>query len=164
MVSSELLDTALRIKSIIKKNTSLIINGRIDIALLTKAEGIHLPVNSFSVQQVKQLLPEVLTGKSVHSVSEAVNAEKDGADYLLFGPVFRTPAKIKFGKPQGLLKLQKVCELVKIPVYAVGGINPPRIKKCLDAGAYGVAGIREFMLSKNLKQTITLYRKELGEL
>ncbi len=164
MVSSELLDTALKLKSVIKKNTFLIINDRIDIALLTQADGIHLPGNSFTLKQVKQLMPGVLTGKSVHSVSEAVKAENDGADYLLFGPVFRTPAKIKYGKPQGLKKLKKVCDNVNIPVYAVGGINPMRIKKCTAAGAYGIAGIREFMITGNIRKTISIYRKELGEL
>lgn len=164
MDSLTLLETALKIKSSINKNTSLIVNDRIDIALLTNSAGIHLPGNSFKLKDVKKVYPGKLTGKSVHSVSEAVKAEKDGAYYLLFGPVFRTPAKIKYGKPQGLQKLKKLCNSVKIPVYAVGGINHTRIKKCLAAGAYGVAGISDFMKSKNIKLTVNQFRKELGGL
>ncbi len=79
----------------------------------------------------------------------------------MFGPVFRTPAKIKYGKPQGLKNLGKVASAVKIPVFAVGGINQGRIKKCIDAGAYGVAGIREFMLTKDPAKTIREFMNEL---
>lgn len=164
MDSLTMLETALKIRSLINKNTSLIVNERIDIALLTNSAGIHLPGNSFKLKDVIKVFPGKLIGKSVHSVSEAVKAENDGADYLLFGPVFRTPAKIKYGKPQGLKKLKKVCDNVNIPVYAVGGINPMRIKKCTAAGAYGIAGIREFMITGNIRKTISIYRKELGEL
>ena len=89
-------------------------------------------------------------------------AEKDGFDYLMFGPVFRTPAKIKFGKPQGLKKLNQICSAVNIPVFAVGGINPARVKKCISAGAYGVAAIREFMKTKDLRKTINDFNKEFG--
>lgn len=140
----------------------LIINDRLDAALLTKAKGLHLPENSIPLNYVKPY--KLLCGKSVHSLKAAIAAEKNGFDYILFGPVFRTPAKIKYGAPQGLDKLKRLCSGVNIPVYAVGGINPKRVKKCLEAGAYGVAVIREIMQSHNIKKTIKEFEAELGSL
>lgn len=106
----------------------------------------------------------MISGKSVHSFAEALMAEKDRYDYILLGPIFRTPAKIKYGKPLGIKVLKQVSSNVNIPVFAVGGINKSRISKCLNAGAYGVAAIREFMKSGNLKKTVKDFENELGEL
>lgn len=149
----------------IKKNrTKLIINDRLDVAILSGAGGVHSTSYGIENTYIRKFAPRLISGKSVHSVSEAVKAQKDGYDYVLFGPVYRTPAKVKFGKPQGLKKLGAVCSSVKIPVFAVGGINPGRIKKCLNAGAYGVAAIREFEVRKNIKKAVKEFRKELGSL
>lgn len=156
----KLLDLAKNIK--VPRGRYLLINDRLDITLLSNAQGIHLPEYSIPINYLKKY--NLLLGKSVHSLKQAKLAEKEGFNYILFGPVFRTPAKIKYGAPQGLEKLRKVCSSVKIPVYAVGGITPMRVKKCLDAGAYGVAVIREIMQSKNLKTTIMEFETELGSL
>jgi len=159
-----LLELAKKIRSRIKKHTSLIINERLDIAILSDAHGLHSSESGVLPDQLKKYSGRFLLGKSVHSLNGAMKAEKDGYDYLIFGPVFRTPAKIKYGKPQGLRSLAKVCQSVKIPVYAVGGITPNRIKKCLDSGAYGVAAIRQFMRSQDIKQTVKEYKQALGSL
>ena len=147
-----------------KYDSLLIINDRLDIALLSGCSSVHSPAMGIPNKEIKKYIKNSISGKSVHSESDAKKAQKEGYDYLLFGPVFRTPAKIKFGNPQGLAKLKKVCSAVKIPVFAVGGINPARVSKCLNAGAYGVAGIRDFMTTKNVKARISNYRKVLGSL
>ena len=165
LTSSQLLETARKIKKITTRfNSSLIINDRLDIALLSDANGLHSPVNGFSASLVKKISPLLITGKSVHSALEAIAAQKAGCDYILFGPIFRTPAKIKFGKPQGLAGLKKICSAVRIPVFAVGGINPSRTKKCIDAGAYGIAVIRAIMKSENIMETVNEFKNELGVL
>lgn len=161
-------DLLLIAKSVINKigesDTKLIVNERLDIAILAGANGIHSTSHGIENKYIRKFAPGLLSGRSVHSVREAVNAEKDGYDYILFGPVYRTPAKIKYGKPQGLKELSEVCSSVKIPVFAVGGINPQRIKKCLAAGSYGVAAIREFANTKNIKKTVKDFQIELGSL
>lgn len=163
--ASSILEVAVKAnKDAVKYHSQLIVNDRLDIALLAGCSAVHSPAMGIPNKEIKKYIKNSISGKSVHSVAEAVQAEKAGYDYLLFGPVFRTPAKIKFGKPQGLAKLKKVCNAVKIPVFAVGGINPARVSKCLNAGAYGVAGIRDFMTTKNVKATVSNYRKVLGGL
>jgi len=152
------------INKIGKSDTKLIVNERLDIAILAGANGIHSASNGIENMYIRKFAPGVLSGRSVHSVKEAAIAEKEGYHYLLFGPIYRTPTKVKYGKPQGLKKLGEVCSSVKIPVFAVGGINPHRIKKCLAAGAYGVAAIREFANTKNIKKAVKDFQIELGSL
>lgn len=165
MPAGELLNISKSAGRIIKRDqTRLIINERLDIAILAGASGIHSTSNGIENEYVHKFAPDILSGKSVHSLIEAKKAEKDGFDYIQFGPVFRTPAKVKFGKPQGLKKLGEICNSVEIPVFAVGGINQKRIKKCINAGAYGVAAIREFENTKNIKKAVKEFRKELGSL
>ncbi len=118
------------------------VNERVDIAVMTGAVGVHLPENSFPISVVKQKFPDLIVGKSCHSLDSAVEAEKEGADYIFFSPVFESPGK---GKPVGLDKLREVVENINIPVYALGGITEDKIPDVLDTGAYGVAGIRLFI-------------------
>ncbi len=118
------------------------INDRIDIALAVEADGVHLPEMGLSPQIPKKLKNSMIVGVSVHSLEAARKSEGEGADYLLFGPVFETPSKT--GPPQGLCHLEKVAQKLSIPVLAVGGITPLNFRSCLEAGAYGVAAIRAF--------------------
>jgi len=163
--AAEVLKHAVKaVKAASKQGALLIISDRIDIAKLSGCSAVHSPSAGIPNSMIKKYIRNSLSGKSVHSVYEAKEAQNEGYDYLLFGPVFRTPAKIKYGKPQGLPKLREVCSSVNIPVFAVGGINPERAAKCLQAGAYGVAGIRDFMKSNNISKTVSSYRKVLGSL
>lgn len=130
----------------------IIVNDRLDVAIASGAAGVHLGRESAPVKEVVRWVKGIrgrraagfLVGVSCHSVEEAREAERDGADCIHFGPVFETPSKRKFGKPQGVQKLREVCEAVRIPVIAVGGIDAGKIEECLRAGARGVAGIRLF--------------------
>lgn len=120
----------------------LLINDRVDIALSVGANGVHLPEKSIPVEVVKHKFPDLIVGKSCHSLEGALKAQKDGADYITFSPIFYSPNK---GNPVGIEKLREVVKKLSIPVYALGGINKDNIKEVLDAGAFGVAGIRLFI-------------------
>ena len=162
---SELLSLARKLKIITSETgATLFVNDRLDIALLSEADGLHSGNGGFNQGTVKKFSENLITGKSVHSKKEALNAERDGFDYIMFGPVFRTPAKVKYGSPQGLKILAEISSSVKIPVFAVGGITPERAEKCLAAGAYGVAVIRQVMLAGNIRQTVSYFKKAMGEL
>jgi thiamine-phosphate pyrophosphorylase len=162
--AAELVELAKKIKSVTKKYKSmLIVNDRLDIVLLADAEGIHSSESGIGIKFLSKY-KKLIIGKSVHSVEQARKAEKEEYDYILFGPVFRTPSKINYGAPQGLNKLNKICSTVNIPVFAVGGVTPTRTAKCIIAGAYGVAVIRAVMKSHSIKKTVNEFKSELGGL
>jgi len=99
-----------------------------------------------------------LMGVSCHSGAAAVEAERDGADYLIFGPVFATPSKAAFGAPQGLDRLAEVCRSVRIPVLAIGGVALENASACLAAGAAGLAAIRLFQEAPDLSSLVNRLR------
>lgn len=128
-------------------NADLFINDRVDIAMATGAKGVHLGVNSVPVRVVRKIAPQLMIGVSTHSLDEALRAEEDGADFITFGPVFETPSKLPYGMPKGTSALEEVTSRLRIPVFAIGGIDIDRIDEVFDAGAYGIALIRAVMLS-----------------
>lgn len=124
------------------RRSQLLINDRIDIALALEGAGVHLRSNSLPVSVARQLLgTEHLLGLSAHGVEEAVQAESQGADYVIFGPIYETPSKQAFGPPLGLHSLEKVCRLVRIPIIGIGGVTAARVGEMRQAGAFGVAVI-----------------------
>jgi thiamine-phosphate pyrophosphorylase len=121
----------------------LLINDRLDVALALDAAGVHLAGHSLPTAVARRVLGTgKLLGVSTHSVEEARCAAEDGADFIVFGPVFTTPSKIAYGPPQGLQHLTTVVRAVGIPVIAIGGIDHTNLPQVVQAGAYGVAMIR----------------------
>lgn len=159
----ELLETALKIASICKKNKVLfIVNDRIDIALLSDADGVHLGVEDIPIKEARKLLgTKRIIGGTAHSIDEAIQAEKDGADYLGYGHIFPTESKIKTTPPVGLIELHKVCSVIKIPVLAVGGINIDNVKSVILNGAYGIAVIGAVVKSSNPTKMIKKLREQV---
>jgi thiamine-phosphate pyrophosphorylase len=121
----------------------LLINDRLDVALALDAAGVHLAGHSLPTAVARRVLGAgKLLGVSTHSVEEARCAAEDGADFIVFGPVFTTPSKVAYGPPQGLQHLSTVVRAVRIPVIAIGGIDHMNLPQVMQAGAYGVAMIR----------------------
>ena len=121
----------------------LLINDRLDVALALDAAGVHLAGHSLPTAVARRVLGAgKLLGVSTHSVEEARRAAEDGADFIVFGPVFTTPSKVSYGPPQGLQHLSTVVGAVRIPVIAIGGIDHTNLPQVVQAGAYGVAMIR----------------------
>ena len=118
----------------------LLINDRVDIALAVDADGVHLGQNSFAVAIVRQLLgPGKLIGVSTHSSAEIEAAE--GADFILFGPVYFTPSKAVYGEPQGLERFRQAVVQSPVPVIGIGGIKKKQIPELLATGAHGIGVI-----------------------
>ncbi|MDQ6919646.1 MAG: thiamine phosphate synthase [Candidatus Dormibacteraeota bacterium] len=122
----------------------VLIRGRPDLALATGAAGVNLPEADISVAAARSLLgPDRLIGRSVHSLAAASLAAAEGADFVVFGPVFPTsthPGAAGFG----VIALGDVARAVTIPVLAIGGVDAERAAECLAAGASGFAAIRLF--------------------
>jgi thiamine-phosphate pyrophosphorylase len=124
------------------RRSQLLINDRIDVALALEGVGVHLRSNSLPVSVARQLLgARRLLGISVHAVEEAVQAESQGADYIVLGPIYETPSKQMFGPPLGIHTLEKACRLVRIPIIGIGGVTASRACEMRRAGAFGVAVI-----------------------
>ena len=118
----------------------LIVNDRVDVALAVGADGVQRTSTSLRVEDIRAIADKRLrVGASVHSLPDALEAELEGADWLVFGPVYDTPSKRKYGPPQGLDKLAHVAAAVRLPVVAIGGITPARVRDVRAAGARGVA-------------------------
>jgi thiamine-phosphate pyrophosphorylase len=140
----------------------VIVNDRLDVAVAARAGGVHLGHQSLPVREVfswrakeriaRAELADFLIGASCHSLEDARAAASDGADYLIFGPVFETPSKMKFGAPLGIERLREVCREIQIPVLAIGGINLANAANCFEAGAAGIAAIRLFQDAKNAEE------------
>jgi len=120
----------------------LIVNDRVDVALAVGADGVQRTHASLDLRDVRAVADKRLrVGASVHSLEEAVEAEVKGADWVFFGPIYETPSKRLQGPPQGLDRLGRVATSLRIPVVAIGGITPERVREVRDAGASGVAAI-----------------------
>jgi len=130
--------------------TRILINDRLDVALAAQADGIHLPTHGLPVADVRQRYPELLVGASTHNLEELRRAEEGGADFVVFGPVYETPSKKKYGAPVGLAALAEAARDARIPVLALGGLKEENAAACLAAGAAGLAAISLFQSSDDL--------------
>lgn len=131
--------------------TKLLINARTDVALACGAHGVHLPAGGVPASEVRSIWDfagrsRAIVGVSAHSPEEVALAETQGADFVLFAPVF---AKEGRGNPRGLHQLHAACSLPRraaafMPVLALGGITLENAAQCFAAGASGLAAIRLF--------------------
>jgi thiamine-phosphate pyrophosphorylase len=142
LCASELLALAGDIQRLISPGGQLVINDRLDVALSLEAAGAHLRSNSLPASMARRMIgSDRLLGVSVHSVSEAVQAESGGADYVVLGPIYETPSKQSYGAPLGLAKLEEAAGRVHVPIIGIGGVTPVRARDMRLAGAFGVAVI-----------------------
>jgi len=145
--------------------TVVLVNDRLDVACAADAGGVHLGEQSIPADQARRLLSQCcrdgnfIVGVSAHSIEGAMLAEQTGADYLIFGPVYATPSKASFGRPQGVQRLQEVCQQLQIPVLAIGGITLENAGECFAAGAQGIAAIRLFQDAEDLETVVSELRR-----
>lgn len=139
----DMLNLARELRKISQNNkTIFIINDRLDIALLSQADGVHVGQEDVPVKDVRKIIGKnKLIGKSCHNLQQAMIAEKEGADYIGLGPIFSTQTKPGF-KPIGLDTVSEIVSRLKIPVFVIGGITTANIGQVLMAGAENVAVCR----------------------
>jgi len=143
----------------------VLVNDRLDVACATRACGVHLGEQSLPVDHAKRLVRErefareFLVGVSTHSAEAARVAEGNGADYVIFGPVYETPSKAAYGPAQGLERLAEVCRSVSIPVIAIGGITMENARDCRAAGPAGIAAIRLFQEAADVATVVRAMRE-----
>ncbi|WP_292365655.1 MULTISPECIES: thiamine phosphate synthase [unclassified Methanoculleus] len=119
-----------------------IVNDRLDVALASGADGVHLGASDLPVAEVRRLTPPgFVIGASVGSVAAAVRAAAEGADYVALSPTFSTASKGDAGPGHGLAVLSAVRAAVSLPLVAIGGITAGNVSGVIAAGADGVAVI-----------------------
>ena len=157
-----ILQEALRVKKVIsKKHALLLINDYIDIAQIVDSDGVHLGQDDLPLQAVRKLLgKEKIIGISCHSFAQALKAEKDGADYISIGPVFSTPTKPEY-RPVGLALVTRCQRSIKIPWFAIGGIDLKNASRVVHHGAQRVAVCRALCKARNKDTTVSEFRKIL---
>jgi thiamine-phosphate pyrophosphorylase len=140
-------------------NALLILNDHIDIALAVDADGVHLGQNDLPVNAARKIAPELIIGASSRHLTEALQAEKDGADYINIGPVF--PTKTKKDAPEfiGINAIKTIGPKLNKPFTVMGGINQTNIHEVLKAGARRVAMVTCVTKSKDIATQVQLLRK-----
>ncbi len=137
----------------------LIVHRDAEAACNLGIRRVHLPEHGISLKEVKNQYKDMITGRSVHSLEAAKKAEDQGADYVMYGHIFETKSKAGID-PRGLVKLEKLTSALKIPVIAIGGITPAKIKDLKQAGAQGAAVMSGIFESNDPLETVSQYKKE----
>lgn len=152
-------DLTRRARAALPPPVQLLVNGRLDVALAAGADGVHLPSDGVPVAALRARFgPDVLIGRSTHGIEEVERARGEGADYVVFGPVYETPGK---GAPVGLAALERAAA-AGLPVYALGGVTLERFGELAGAGAAGVAAIRLFQDIPGLGEVARAARETFG--
>lgn len=121
----------------------LIVSDRIDVAAAVGADGVNLPESGLPVSAARRILGSGVVGRSVHSIDSALQAQREGCDYVIFGPV--RPTRSHPGQTaQGWDRLGEVAGALSIPVIAIGGLGEIDFARCLELGAAGFAAIGYF--------------------
>lgn len=158
--AQEVMETAQSLIEIGVQKEKIMINTLVQVAQNVGAGGVQLPSNQHNLTRIKKTYPELIIGSSVHSVSEAVKKEKEGADLLMFGHVFASNSK-RDKAPRGIHALQEVIDHVNIPVIAIGGITPNVTEKVLRTGAGGIAVLSGILKAKEVKKAVHQYKQAM---
>jgi thiamine-phosphate pyrophosphorylase len=147
----ELLSLARPLRDLTRRaGALLIINDRIDVCLSVQADGVHLRSDHLPIPIVRKYLgPDRWIGVSCHSLQDVMNAEMEGADFAVLGPVYDTPSKRPYGAPLGKDVLKQAALDGRLPVYAIGGIRPDRITDIMETGVRGVAVVSALLETEN---------------
>jgi len=151
----ELYPVALRLRELTRKAGALfIINDSVELALVSDADGVHLGQDDMPVEAARKLLgPDRVIGVSTHSLEQALSAEREGADYIGFGPVFPTSTK-DAGEAKGLDALREIRSRTKIPIVAIGGIDKGNAGGVIAAGADAVAVISAVTMAEDIREAV----------
>jgi thiamine-phosphate pyrophosphorylase len=159
--TQQMYEEALRLREICRdSDTIFLINDRVDIALATQADGVHLGQSDMPCLAARRLLgQEKIIGVTVHSLVEALLAESIGADYLGVSPIFQTATKLDAGKPAGIRLIEEIRAQVDIPLIAIGGINHSNAGDVVRAGADGLCAISCVVAKENVRDEILKFQE-----
>ena len=139
----ELIETACQMKELCTRaGVIFIVNDRIDIAMASNADGVHLGQDDFPILLARRFLGyDRIIGGSAGNISEAIRCVDEGADYIGFGPVYQTQSKDDAGPATGIMIMRQLIKEIHCPVIAIGGMNERNVPEIIGAGAHGIAVI-----------------------
>ena len=149
----------------LKKNHDFIfiVNDEPETARDVGADGVHVGQDDVSIEECRRILgPEKWVGYSSHSLEEAGEAEKRGADYVALGAIFPTPTKGPGHPVQGLEKLREAVQALRVPVVAIGGIGRPNLEDVLATGVVSVAMISALLRSADRVEECRFFSAAIG--
>jgi len=160
----QMIRIAEQIQALCKRaGVSFIINDRVDVAIASHADGVHLGQGDFPIPLARKLLGEgAIIGGSAGNAEEAQKCFLEGADYIGFGPVYPTSSKEDAGPASGLDLLRQVVEKIPLPIIAIGGINKDNTVLVRESGAYGIAVISAVCCEKNPEEATRCLLRLLG--
>lgn len=139
----------------------LIANDHAEMAQRVEVQGVHVGQDDDPIEKVRaQIKRPIVVGKSTHSIEQAVAAEREGANYIGFGPIFSTPTKPDYS-PIGLTHIREVHERVSIPIFCIGGIKSENIAQVIAAGAKRVAIVSGLLQAKDIAEYARACNKSL---
>ena len=157
-----LLQVGQRLKQAIDGHALLIINERVDVAQACDADGVQLGEDGLPVPVVRRLLGKgKLIGRSVHSVEAAIQAQAEGADFLVVGTIFTTGSH-PGAKPAGVGLLAEIAQQVRLPFLGIGGVTADNVPEVMEAGASGVALITAILNAPNPRQAAADIKERMG--
>lgn len=131
-------------------SVALIVNDHAVVAAKVPVAGIHVGQDDDAVALARKKAGRpIIVGKSTHSVEQAIAAQKEGADYIGFGPIFATPTKPDYA-PIGLGEITRVHAEVSLPIFCIGGINIDNLQQVIDAGANRVVMVSALLRAHNI--------------
>ncbi len=147
----ELIDYAARLHELTaRSSTPLIVNDHAEVASQLPVEGVHVGQDDDPIEVARRKAGrEIVVGKSTHSVEQALTAQREGADYLGFGPIFATPTKPDY-PPIGLSDIGRVHAEVDLPIFCIGGINIDNLQSVIDAGAKRVVMVSALLKAHSI--------------
>jgi len=160
----ELLDQVDRILSFTPDDATIVVNDRVDVALIAGAGGVHLGQADLPSSTARQILgPDSVIGVSTHNLSQAMEAAKLPVDYIAAGPIFLTTTKENPDPVIGLDSLATICNDVSKPVVAIGGIQLEDVMEVLKAGAGSIAVIRDILAAPDITARVKRWIEVLNE-
>jgi thiamine-phosphate pyrophosphorylase len=143
---------------------TFIVNDDVALAMLVKADGVHLGQDDLPPEKVRELVgPEMMIGLSTHTREQGQNAVQKGVDYIGVGPIYRTYTKKNVGEPVGLEYLDYVVKNLNIPFVAIGGIKENNLHEVMAGGARCIAMVTEIVGASDIESKITNIQRKLGE-
>ncbi|MGC9052953.1 MAG: thiamine phosphate synthase [Candidatus Hydrogenedens sp.] len=142
-------------------NALLIIDDRIDLALMVNADGVHLGQNDLPIYEARKIAPNLIIGASTHNLEQALKAQEDGASYVNIGPIFSTQTKATSVSPLGVASLEKIPHHLNIPFTCMGGIKLENIDEVLTRGAKHIAVVTAVTEADNIQQFVKQLREKI---